>query len=653
MKLRSKLLIGGLSSTMIPILIIGLISVYRSSESVSSIVEHNLSNVSENIAGHIESGLANELRLVETISFFGSVISVTEEAAGDGGRESRDRIDRVQDELGKIKERAGSRYSSILLLNGNGIVIADSSGGKFKGLDLHDRDYFLAALQGKANIGTVVESRATGKVILTAAAPIRSSRDNAVVGAVVSGIFVEYLTELADRTRLGKGGYSFVIDTNGRYIAHPLKEYVFDINIAETLGMESLVAHLRRGRQGMVEYSRNGFENIASVTPIAGSEWYVVAVILKAELLAPASRVAKDIAFVACITAALGACFFCFFAKSVVDPLEKLQEGARIIGNGDLDFAFQIQTHSELDALAKAFNEMAQKLKTTLQKVKSESEERKAAEEQVVRANAELSRSNEDLQQFAYVASHDLQEPLRSVVGYLQFIERLYADKLDDKGKDFIDRAVAATKRMQSMIQDLLTFSQVATRGKPFMRCNPAEILADTLESLNFSIESKAASVTVGKLPEVVADRSQLKQLFQNLIGNALKFCDKERPAIDIFCNEHDGKAVFMVRDNGIGIEPEYREKIFEIFQRLHGRSLYEGTGIGLAVCKKIVERHRGKIWVESVPGEGSTFCFTLGDAMEYSRQDKDRLIRENRSIPMRGKTMTEGESHDGRYASC
>lgn len=621
MKLRSKLLIGGLSSTMIPILIIGLISVYRSYESVSSIVEHNLSNVSENTAGHIESGLANELRLVETISFFDSVISVTEEAAGDGGGESRDRIDRVQDELGKIKERAGSRYSSIVLLNGNGIVFADSSGGKFKGLDLHDRDYFLAALQGKANIGTVVESRATGKVILTAAAPIRSSRDNAVVGAVVSGIFVEYLTELADRTRLGKGGYSFVIDTNGRYIAHPLKEYVFDINISETLGMESLVAHLRSGRQGRVEYSRNGFKNIASVTPIAGSEWYVVAVILKDELLAPASRVAKDIAFVACITAAFGACFFCFFAKSVVDPLEKLQEGVRTIGNGDLDFVFQLQTHSELDALAKAFNEMAQKLKATLQKVKSESEERKAAEERVVRANTELSRSNEDLQQFAYVASHDLQEPLRSVVGYLQFIERLYADKLDDKGKDFIDRAVAATARMQNMIQDLLTFSQVATRGKPFVLCNPAEILADTLESLKFSIESKAASVTVGKLPEVVVDRSQLKQLFQNLIGNALKFCDKERPAIDISCNEHDGNTVFMVRDNGIGIESEYREKIFEIFQRLHGRSLYEGTGIGLAVCKKIVERHRGKIWVDSVPGEGSTFCFTLGDATEYLRQ--------------------------------
>jgi len=228
---------------------------------------------------------------------------------------------------------------------------------------------------------------------------------------------------------------------------------------------------------------------------------------------------------------------------------------------------------------------------------------------------------SEDLQQFAYVASHDLQEPLRSVVGYLQFIERLYADKLDDKGKDFIDRAVAATTRMRNMIQDLLTFSQVATRGKPFARCNPAEILADTLESLKFSIESKAAFVTVGKLPEVVADRSQLKQLFQNLIGNALKFCDKEHPAIDIFCNEHDGKAVFMVRDNGIGIESEYREKIFEIFQRLHGRNFYEGTGIGLAVCKKIVERHRGKIWVESVPGEGSTFCFTLGAAMEYSRQ--------------------------------
>jgi PAS domain S-box-containing protein len=228
----------------------------------------------------------------------------------------------------------------------------------------------------------------------------------------------------------------------------------------------------------------------------------------------------------------------------------------------------------------------------------------------------ELARSNRELEQFAYIASHDLQTPLRAVTGFLDLLSRRYKGQLGPEADEFISFAVDGAQRMHQLINDILAYSRVGTRGKPLERLESGEPLARALGHLKAEIEESGAEVTVGELPAVTGDRNQLAQLFQNLVGNAIKYRKKEEPPrIRITAEEKTGEWQFRVRDNSIGFDPQHADRIFQIFQRLHTISEYPGTGIGLAICRKIIERHGGRIWAESEPGQGATFFFTLPKA--------------------------------------
>jgi signal transduction histidine kinase len=260
-------------------------------------------------------------------------------------------------------------------------------------------------------------------------------------------------------------------------------------------------------------------------------------------------------------------------------------------------------------------NLVLRSLNDALALARQQVEERKQAQEALARQAQELARSNAELEQFAYVASHDLQEPLRMVRSYVQLLERRYQGQLGEDADEFIHFAVDGAERMQTLIADLLQYSRVSTHGKPFAPTDCSTALDHALTNLKVAIEECGAIIIHDQLPTLMADETQLTRLLQNLIGNAIKFHQKDTPPqVHIGVEHADGEWTFSVRDNGIGIDSGDFERVFMIFQRLHSREEYKGTGIGLAVCKKIVERHGGRIWVESEPGEGSTFYFTVPD---------------------------------------
>lgn len=278
---------------------------------------------------------------------------------------------------------------------------------------------------------------------------------------------------------------------------------------------------------------------------------------------------------------------------------------------------------AEVRSLSHSLAQMKEAIGITIRELQHENRARQAAQQKLQRhrdrlentvkeRTAELQRSNEQLERFAYITSHDLQEPLRTVESFSSLLEKRAGDKLDSEAREFLDYIHDAVRRLREMVEALLAYSRVDTQGQPFEEASCDEIAQRALANLKTSIDESQAVITVEPLPTVQADVAQLTQLFQNLISNAIKFHGDHPPDIRISARGEGGEWVFACRDNGIGIAPEYQDKIFELFRRLHARDKYPGTGIGLAFCKHVVDRHGGRIWVESKQGEGATFFFTI-----------------------------------------
>ena len=304
--------------------------------------------------------------------------------------------------------------------------------------------------------------------------------------------------------------------------------------------------------------------------------------------------------------------------------IDRIADAIIQLTSGNLDARLEpSETGDEVDAIMVGFNWLAEELAIRENALQQLVKERTAdlekaletVEHQEARLRltvAELARSNGELEQFAYVASHDLQEPLRMVGSYTSLLKRRYQGKLDAEADEFIDFAMDGVNRMRALINDLLTYSRLGREERPLEVTDARAAVDRAVANLQTAIVERGAVVTIGQLPTVMGNFSQLTQLFQNLVGNGLKFCKQNQPEIHIDAERNGPEWTLSVRDNGIGIDPQYRDRIFLIFQRLHKRDEYEGTGIGLAICRKVVEQHGGRIWVESEPGKGATFRFTL-----------------------------------------
>ncbi|MBU1887877.1 MAG: HAMP domain-containing protein [Candidatus Omnitrophica bacterium] len=309
---------------------------------------------------------------------------------------------------------------------------------------------------------------------------------------------------------------------------------------------------------------------------------------------------------------ALIAVFIIFYTtNSITNPIQKLYEGAEIIGKGNLDHRFEIKTGDEIQDLAEGFNKMAGELKGLYTNLENKVKERTA---QLAEANNALGLKNKELDDFTYIVSHDLKEPLRGVKAFTRLLIEEYSGKLDDEGREYLKAISESSSRMTNLIEDLLNLSRIGRIRNIEPDVDLNEILSGVKKNLQYSLEEKKVDLKVAEnFPKVMCDRIRISEVFSNLVSNAIKYSKKDvRPVIELGYCDKGGLYEFYVKDNGIGIEKQYHDRVFQIFQRLHAKGEYEGTGAGLTIVKKIVENHGGKIWLDSETGKGTTFYFTI-----------------------------------------
>jgi len=502
---------------------------------------------------------------------------------------------------------AGGEFLDVILIHpqtGQVIAATDpSEEGKFK----EDRPYFLNGKTGPY-VQNPFYSVALQSTAMMASAPLRTL-DRRLLGVLVGRLNLDEMNAIINRrTGLHQTDDAYLINTSSLFVTQP--RLVTDPAVLQRGVQTEAVNRCLAGNSGVIEA-----EDYRNVTAIVVYRWLperalcLVVKMGQAEAYRPARAFGGTVAAISGVALLVAAALAVALARSLTRPILALRTGAARFGQGELALRLPETSRDELGELARAFNRMAAALAEKEAQLRAYAAE---LEQRVQERTAELARSNHDLEQFAYVASHDLQEPLRMVSSYTQLLAKRYRGKLDADADEFIAYAVEGATRMQTLINDLLAYSRVGMRGKPFERAPTADVLGQALADLQVALQEQAALVTHDDLPVVVGDASQLVQLFQNLIGNAIKFRGKAPPRVHVSARDAGREWVFSVRDNGIGFSPQFGERIFVIFQRLHTKAEYPGTGIGLAICKKIVERHGGRIWVESQPGEGATFYFTL-----------------------------------------
>lgn len=429
---------------------------------------------------------------------------------------------------------------------------------------------------------------------------------------IVARVNMTQLWEFIAELRFGQSGLTYIIDRQGKMIAHPDQGVAAHVVFRDQPSWFTDLTFQEIGYGDYINFQEKRVVAAAAVVPAV--QWVVVTELAVAEAFAN-SRQAYFIlgggmlAFVVLMMWASAE----WLEGLILLPVERLRDGAIRIGQGDLTHRIEFVHNDEIGQVAVAFNQMATELAELYDSLEQKIVERTA---QLEEQTNELARSNAELAQFAYVASHDLQEPLRMITSYLQLLQHRYAGQFDKDAGEFIAFAVDGAARMQQLIRDLLTYSRAGTRAQPLRTVDCQVILQQVLDNLQMAIAESGAMITYDALPTVMGDPTSLGQLLQNLLTNAMKFRSNRTPQIHIgvrhLITSQDW--LFAVADNGIGIERDYYERIFLIFQRLHTRSEYPGTGIGLAICKKILDRHGGRIWVESVVGQGTTFYFTIPD---------------------------------------
>jgi len=627
-KLRNKILLIFLLIAQLPVLLTGFLSYHISRKSLEQ----------ETISFMIATNLLKSTRInqwindaTEDIVYTGNLPFLRAQLTEALGKSTTSGITQKQyvedlhyDYLLPMVTKG--RFVELFILSPSEGQVVFSTDKQQEGKIQNNLQYFLQGRE-KTFVDTIRYSMTLQQPTLVISAPIKDKRGELV--AVLAGRLnlKELSAIMEERSGLRATEDTYLVNAQNYFITEPrygkdfaLRKTVYTVGVQTVLQGQSGTSVYTdyRGVPVIGAYQYLPERNIAILTEIDQDEY-----------LAPIKYLRRIIYAISGMAAIVSLLIGWMSADALLNPLKRLVEAVKKMGADHLVFTEVIPGKGEIAQLAKAFASLAHRLQQTLvsrDALQEEIEIRKETEQQLENTLIQLNRSNKELEQFAYVASHDLQEPLRMVSSYVQLLEERYQDQLDEKAQKFIHYAVDGAVRMQRLIQDLLDFSRVSTKGRPFEEVDCNSLLAQALDNLQSTILATGAVITSDRLPVVIGDGVQIVQVFQNLIANSIKFCINIPPTIHVGTGETDVHWLISIRDNGIGIDQKYAEKIFIIFQRLHTREEYHGTGIGLAVCKRIIERHGGAIWFESVVGQGTTFYCTFPKSNGGNLQIKQEL---------------------------
>lgn len=598
---------------------VGLLAHHRGSRALEILVASELHGAAIGkegaLAGRMDEGLAMLRALAAERDLVERVADASTAEPGPAGEEG------AIDTLLRGRSPGAGPFARLFVLGPDGGLLGSSSAIGAVGR-LAEQPFFMQGLRGTGLLlvdGPVFGRAPAGEIGgLVAYAPIRQG--DAVLGVLAGEIPLATL----DRWIAGRSGFrrtdaAYLVTDDGRFATRPGFQRDMAAPPARLTG--PIAAGCAAHGNGLVEgLDGRGVAVRAVHRWVPNRNLCLVVQMDRAEALGPVADFARDVTVGAAVALALAGVVGAGVAQMITRPVRRVQDAVTRVAGGARDLTLAETASDELGLLAAGFNRMVAALgekESQIRRHTAELEQRVAEKTRALGERAaELARSNAELERFAYVASHDLQEPLRMVGSYTQLLAKRYRGRLDADADEFIAFAVDGAARMQTLINDLLAYSRVTTQARAFEPVDMGFMLDRALSNLRAARLESGARIARGDLPTVPADASQVTQLFQNLVGNAIKFRGDQPPEIAIGAEQAGREWIFHVRDNGIGIDRNSVDKLFVLFKRLHSLAEYPGTGIGLAICKKIVERHGGRIWVEPEPGRGSTFRFTIPVAL-------------------------------------